>query len=148
MAAYVTVTGPMDGATAIGACYSCLRCPRELRDAIAGDARVLAARSPQDAGTRNGGTCGGRTTCRCGLVSAGTQAGIVSKDRAGVMNLRHSLEDRCKAFLSYSHAADGALAPRLQSALHRFAKPWNHVRAIRVFRDKTNLSVTPELWPS
>ncbi len=27
-------------------------------------------------------------------------------------------------FISYSHAADGLLAPRLQSALQRFAKPW------------------------
>jgi hypothetical protein len=41
-----------------------------------------------------------------------------------------------KAFLSYSHAADGKLAPALQSALHRFAKPWYRKRAIKVFRDK------------
>ena len=31
-------------------------------------------------------------------------------------------------FISYSHAADGLLAPRLQSALKRFAKPWWHLR--------------------
>ena len=30
---------------------------------------------------------------------------------------------RYDAFLSYSHAADGKLAPALQRALHRFAKP-------------------------
>ena len=53
-----------------------------------------------------------------------------------------------KAFISYSHAADGELAPALQSALHRFAKPWYRMRAIRVFRDKTSLSVTPALWTS
>ena len=29
-----------------------------------------------------------------------------------------------KAFISYSHAADNRLAPMLQSALQRFAKPF------------------------
>src|SRR5438105_15608545 len=53
-----------------------------------------------------------------------------------------------KAFISYSHAADGKLAPALQSALHRFAKPWYRLRAMRVFRDKTTLSATPALWPA
>src|SRR3990172_7699891 len=53
-----------------------------------------------------------------------------------------------KAFMSYSHAADGELAPALQSALHRFAKSWYRLRAMRVFRDKTSLSATPELWPT
>ncbi len=50
------------------------------------------------------------------------------------------------AFISYSHAADGRLAPALQSGLQQFARPWNRMRAIRVFRDKTGLSVTPGLW--
>ena len=53
-----------------------------------------------------------------------------------------------KAFLSYSHAADGALAPRLQSMLQQFAKPWYRLRAFRVFRDKTGLGVTATLWPA
>jgi WD40 repeat protein len=53
-----------------------------------------------------------------------------------------------KAFISYSHAADGKLAPAVQSALHRFAKPWNRLRALRVFRDKTSLSANPALWAS
>ncbi len=52
-----------------------------------------------------------------------------------------------KAFISYSHSADGKLAPTLQSALERFAKPWWKPRAFRVFRDTTNLSLAPELWP-
>jgi len=52
-----------------------------------------------------------------------------------------------KAFISYSHAADGQLAPTLQSALHRFAKPFYKLRAVRVFRDKSNLQLTPGLWP-
>jgi hypothetical protein len=50
------------------------------------------------------------------------------------------------AFMSYSHAADGMLAPALQSALHRFAKPWYRLRALHIFRDKTTLAVTPSLW--
>ena len=53
---------------------------------------------------------------------------------------------RYKAFLSYSHAADGKLAPALQTGLERFAKPWHRLRAFRVFRDKTGLAVTPALW--
>ncbi len=53
-----------------------------------------------------------------------------------------------KAFISYSHAADGMLARKLQSGLHQFAKPWYRFRAIRVFRDDTSLSNAPELWPS
>ena len=42
-----------------------------------------------------------------------------------------------RAFISYSHAADGKLAPTLQAALQSFAKPWYRLRSIRVFRDKT-----------
>jgi TIR domain len=51
------------------------------------------------------------------------------------------------AFISYSHAADGALAAALQQGLHRFAKPLFKLRAIRVFRDETTLAMTPRLWP-
>ncbi|HEV3471234.1 MAG TPA: TIR domain-containing protein, partial [Pyrinomonadaceae bacterium] len=53
-----------------------------------------------------------------------------------------------KAFISYSHAGDGELAPAVQRALHRLAKPWYRLRAMRVFRDQTNLSVSPGLWNS
>ncbi|MGE0816765.1 MAG: TIR domain-containing protein [Vicinamibacterales bacterium] len=52
------------------------------------------------------------------------------------------------AFISYSHAADGKLAPALQSALHRLGKPWFRLRSMRVFRDKTSLAMSAELWPS
>jgi WD40 repeat protein len=52
-----------------------------------------------------------------------------------------------KAFISYSHHGDALFAQRLQSALEKFAKPWNSARAFRVFRDKTNLSIAPGLWP-
>src|SRR5690348_13495278 len=52
-----------------------------------------------------------------------------------------------KAFISYSHAADNRLAPALQNALHRFAKPFYRLRALRVFRDNTTLQLTDKLWP-
>lgn len=49
------------------------------------------------------------------------------------------------AFISYSHGADGRLAPALHQALHRFAKPWHRARAVRVFRDQTNLALAHNL---
>lgn len=52
------------------------------------------------------------------------------------------------AFISYSRAVDGQLAPRLESALERFAKPWYRLRALDVFRDDTDLSANPGLWRS
>ena len=51
-------------------------------------------------------------------------------------------------FISYSHAADGLLAPRLQAGLQRFAKPWWQRRALRAFRDESSLSANPHLWSS
>jgi hypothetical protein len=53
---------------------------------------------------------------------------------------------RFKAFLSYSHAADGKLAPAVQLALHRIARPWYRLRSMWIFRDKTGLSATHSLW--
>jgi WD40 repeat protein len=50
------------------------------------------------------------------------------------------------AFMSYSHAADGRLAPAVQTGLHRLARPWYKPRALRVFRDDTGLAVNPHLW--
>src|SRR3954454_3091972 len=52
------------------------------------------------------------------------------------------------AFISYSQAADGLFAPRLQDGIERFAKPWYRRRALHVFRDETGLSVNPGLWSS
>jgi hypothetical protein len=51
-------------------------------------------------------------------------------------------------FISYSHAADDLLAPRLQAGLQRFAKPWWKRRALRIFRDEASLSANPHLWSS
>jgi hypothetical protein len=44
-----------------------------------------------------------------------------------------------KAFITYSHA-DLEVARALQAGLHAFAKPWHQLRAVRVFRDQTNLA--------
>jgi hypothetical protein len=52
------------------------------------------------------------------------------------------------AFISYSHALDGALAHALQTGLEQFAKPWYRSRAQRVFRDTTDLAANPNLWSS
>ena len=49
-------------------------------------------------------------------------------------------------FISYSHTADGKLAPSLQRGLQRLAKKWNARRALRIFRDETGLSTNPQLW--
>jgi WD40 repeat protein len=52
------------------------------------------------------------------------------------------------AFISYSHREDEDLASAVQAGLQRFAKPWYKLRALRVFRDRANLSARPELWAS
>src|SRR5439155_21218701 len=52
------------------------------------------------------------------------------------------------AFISYSHAQDKPIAAALQSAVQKLGKPWYRRRALRVFRDDTSLSATPELWPT
>ena len=49
------------------------------------------------------------------------------------------------AFISYSHAADGRLAPAVQTGLQRLARPWYRRWALRVFRDDTGLSEIPRL---
>ena len=52
-----------------------------------------------------------------------------------------------KAFVSYSHQSDQSFAPVLQRVLERLAKPWHRRRAIQLFRDQTDLAVSPGLWP-
>lgn len=51
-------------------------------------------------------------------------------------------------FISYSHAADGRLAPALQFGMQQLAKPRFTRSALRVFRDDTGLAVSPALWGS
>ena len=53
-----------------------------------------------------------------------------------------------EAFISYSHAADSALATELQRALNRIARPsykWWQWWPPRVFRDQTNLAAATDL---
>lgn len=50
------------------------------------------------------------------------------------------------AFISYSHKADQALATALHGALHRFAKPWNRLRAVRIARDRATMDAASNLW--
>jgi tetratricopeptide (TPR) repeat protein len=52
------------------------------------------------------------------------------------------------AFISYSHAKDKPIAAALQRAVQTLGKPWYRRRALRVFRDDTSLSATPQLWPT
>jgi tetratricopeptide (TPR) repeat protein len=52
------------------------------------------------------------------------------------------------AFISYSHAKDKPIAAALQSVIQKLGKPWYKRRGLRVFRDDTSLSATPQLWPS
>ena len=48
--------------------------------------------------------------------------------------------------MSYSHAADGKLAPALQRGIQRLGKPWYRRPVVRVFRDETSLAADPGLW--
>ena len=59
-----------------------------------------------------------------------------------------SADSSYDGFISYSHAADDLLAPRLQAGLQRFAKPWWKRRALRIFRDESSLTANPHLWAS
>lgn len=65
-----------------------------------------------------------------------------------VSNRDSTADLKYAAFISYSRAVDGKLAPALQGALHRFAKPWYRLRALRVFRDDASLAANPNLWKS
>ncbi|MCC6888563.1 MAG: tetratricopeptide repeat protein [Hyphomicrobiales bacterium] len=51
-------------------------------------------------------------------------------------------------FISYSHAKDKPTAAALQSVIQRLGKRWYQRRALRIFRDDTSLSATPQLWTS
>ncbi len=50
------------------------------------------------------------------------------------------------AFVSYSHAADGRLAPKLQDGLQRMGRALLQRRALHIFRDESALSTSPHLW--
>jgi len=52
---------------------------------------------------------------------------------------------RYDGFISYSHESDSTFARAFQTGLEQLAKPWNRRRALDVFRDETDLSISPEL---
>src|SRR4051812_8590591 len=56
--------------------------------------------------------------------------------------------ERIDAFISYSHAADGRLAPAVQRGLRHLARSPLRRRSLDVFRDETGLSTNPHLWAS
>ena len=49
------------------------------------------------------------------------------------------------ALITYSSEEFPGLAVALQAGLERFAEPWYRLRAVRVFRDESNLSANPDL---
>lgn len=55
---------------------------------------------------------------------------------------------RYRAFISYRHGRDQALAAALARSLARFARPWWKLRAMRVFVDQHGLGANPALWPT
>jgi hypothetical protein len=92
-------------------------------------------------------------TCLCSLTPVAHEGtlGLVTSATSDLHE--QSAQDTAPArgfdaFLSYSHAADWRLAPALQTALQSIGKPWYRRRALRVFRDTTSLSASPELWPA
>jgi MTH538 TIR-like domain (DUF1863) len=54
--------------------------------------------------------------------------------------------ERFDCFISYARASSTQLAMDLQSGLERFAKPWNRLRAMRVFRDDQSMAANTALW--
>ncbi len=52
------------------------------------------------------------------------------------------------AFISYSHSADGVLAPKIRDGLQKLAKPWNKRRALNIFLDQASLEVSSGLKES
>ena len=55
---------------------------------------------------------------------------------------------KCDAFISYARADSAGVAPLLHHAIERFAKRWNQLRAVRIFRDDDSMSVNAGLWSS
>src|SRR5215469_9241170 len=52
------------------------------------------------------------------------------------------------AFISYNQKLDKPFVMRLQRQLQDLGKAWWQRRAVRIFRDESSLSATPELWPA
>ena len=54
--------------------------------------------------------------------------------------------DGFDAFISYAREPSTPLASQLQTSMERFAKPWNKLRAMRVFRDDQSMAANTSLW--
>jgi hypothetical protein len=76
---------------------------------------------------------GAQEAPRAGGINAMTAMRRRSEDAP----TREAVASGFDAFLSYSHACDGRLAPSLQHGLQTMAKPWYRRRALRIFRDQT-----------
>lgn len=75
-------------------------------------------------------------------------AGSVNSVSAGTTAADTEPVYRYDGFISYRHGdRQIEIAQRLQRALHGFAKPFYRLRAVRLYRDETNLSANPALWP-
>ncbi|GGP01615.1 TIR domain-containing protein [Nonomuraea glycinis] len=62
--------------------------------------------------------------------------------------MRGSEESRYDAFLSYAWEPDAPLVAAVRDALHRLARPWYRLRALRVFRDASSLAANSALDPA
>ena len=64
--------------------------------------------------------------------------------QSGLANRAAFLYD---GFISYRHSPKQTLiVSAIQAALHKFAKPFWKLRALRLYRDESNLSARPDLW--
>ncbi|NRQ32362.1 PQQ-binding-like beta-propeller repeat protein [Nonomuraea sp. NN258] len=72
-----------------------------------------------------------------------TPPGDADRNNAG-----HRDVGRYDAFLSYAWEPDARLVTAVRDGLHRLARPWYRLRALRVFRDQSSLSANSGLAPA
>jgi WD40 repeat protein len=74
----------------------------------------------------------------------------MAEETPAVEDVRRPAADEGKppeydAFLSYAHQ-DKAVTTAIQKGLHQIGRRMGQLRALRVFRDDTNLTANPDLW--
>lgn len=67
---------------------------------------------------------------------------------AGVRHPERSETYRYDAFLSYTWEPDAPLVTAVRDSLHRLARPWYRLRALRVFLDESSLPANSALDPA